>query len=164
MGEARHTFTGPPQTRGRARMEAAQQATTTPQAHLQEPQWDTRYGGGYSGYHEGGYYPTKPLKPHSPTAVAIPPRPLTSPPQPYKRHHTPPHPHPQHFAAFLIVSLGSKLIVYEKKPPLICLYVAGLPQSPHHPPKPLVSFASLPSPSFSSRSELSEPILRRELQ
>jgi hypothetical protein len=100
----------------------------------------------------------KPLKPHLPTAVVIPPRPLTSPPRPYKRHHTPPHPHPQHFAAFLIVSLGSKLIVREKKPPLICLYVAGLPQSPHHPPKPLVSFASLPSPSFSSRSELSEPI------
>jgi hypothetical protein len=30
MGEARHTFTGSPMTHGRARMEAAQQATTTP--------------------------------------------------------------------------------------------------------------------------------------
>jgi hypothetical protein len=44
MGEACHSFTGPPHTRGRARMEAAQQTTTTPQAHPQEPQWDTRYG------------------------------------------------------------------------------------------------------------------------
>jgi hypothetical protein len=41
-------------------MEAAQQTTTTPQAHPQEPQWDTEYGGGYSGYHEGGsYYPSQ---------------------------------------------------------------------------------------------------------
>jgi hypothetical protein len=39
-------------------MEAAQQATTTPQAHPQEPQWDTGYGGGYTSYHEGGYYPS----------------------------------------------------------------------------------------------------------
>jgi hypothetical protein len=40
-------------------MEAAQQTMTTLQAHPQEPQWDTRYGGGYSGYHEGGsYYPS----------------------------------------------------------------------------------------------------------
>jgi hypothetical protein len=32
---------------------------TTPQAHPQKPQWDTRYGGGYSGYQEGGsYYPS----------------------------------------------------------------------------------------------------------
>jgi hypothetical protein len=31
---------------------------TTPQAHPQEPQWDTRYKGGYSGCHEGGYYPS----------------------------------------------------------------------------------------------------------
>jgi hypothetical protein len=38
-------------------MEAAQQAMTTLQAHPQEPQWETGYGGGYSGYHEGGYYP-----------------------------------------------------------------------------------------------------------
>jgi hypothetical protein len=38
-------------------MEAAQQALTAPQAHPQEPQWDTGYGGGYSGYHESGYYP-----------------------------------------------------------------------------------------------------------
>jgi hypothetical protein len=33
MGEACHSFTGPPRTRGRARMEAPQQATTTPQAN-----------------------------------------------------------------------------------------------------------------------------------
>jgi hypothetical protein len=40
-------------------MEAAQQATTTPQAHSQEPRWDTGYGCGYSGYREGGsYYPS----------------------------------------------------------------------------------------------------------
>jgi hypothetical protein len=40
-------------------MEAAQQTMTTPQAHPQEPQWDTWYGGGYSGHHEGGgYYPS----------------------------------------------------------------------------------------------------------
>jgi hypothetical protein len=39
-------------------MEPAQQTTTTPQAHPQEPQWDTGYGGGYWGHHEGGsYYP-----------------------------------------------------------------------------------------------------------
>jgi hypothetical protein len=39
-------------------MEAAQQTTTTPQAHPQEPQWDIGYGGAYSAYHEGGsYYP-----------------------------------------------------------------------------------------------------------
>jgi hypothetical protein len=58
MGEARHSFTGPPRTHGRARMEAAQQTTTTLQAHPREPQWDTRYGGGYSGHHDGGsYYP-----------------------------------------------------------------------------------------------------------
>jgi hypothetical protein len=29
---------------------------TTPQAHPQEPQWDTRYGGGYSSHHESGSY------------------------------------------------------------------------------------------------------------
>jgi hypothetical protein len=29
-------------------MEAAQQTMTTPQAHPQEPQWDTGYRGGYS--------------------------------------------------------------------------------------------------------------------
>jgi hypothetical protein len=57
MVEARHSFTRPPRTHGRARMEVAQQAMTTPQAHPQEPQWDTGYGGGYSGYHEGPYYP-----------------------------------------------------------------------------------------------------------
>jgi hypothetical protein len=33
-------------------MEEAQQTMTTPQAHPQEPQWDTGYGGVYSGYHE----------------------------------------------------------------------------------------------------------------
>jgi hypothetical protein len=37
-------------------MEAAQQTMTTPRAHPQEPQWDTRYGVGYSGNHEGGRY------------------------------------------------------------------------------------------------------------
>jgi hypothetical protein len=59
MEEACHSFTGPPRTRGRARMEAAQWTTITPQPHPQEPQWDTRYGGGYSGHHEGGgYHPT----------------------------------------------------------------------------------------------------------
>jgi hypothetical protein len=60
MGEAHHSFTGPPRTHGRARMEAAQQATTTPQAHPQEPQWDTGYGGGYLGHHGGtSYYPSQ---------------------------------------------------------------------------------------------------------
>jgi rubredoxin len=40
-------------------METAQQATTTPQAHPQESQWDTGYGGGYSDHHEGSiYYPS----------------------------------------------------------------------------------------------------------
>jgi hypothetical protein len=29
---------------------------TIPHAHPQEPQWDTRYGGGYSGYPESAYY------------------------------------------------------------------------------------------------------------
>jgi hypothetical protein len=33
MGVACHNFTGPPHTHGRAYMEAAQQTTTTPQAH-----------------------------------------------------------------------------------------------------------------------------------
>jgi hypothetical protein len=51
MGEAHHSFTGPPCTCGRACMEAAQQTTTIPQAHPLEPQWDTGYGGGYLGYH-----------------------------------------------------------------------------------------------------------------
>jgi hypothetical protein len=37
MGEVCHSFTGPPRTHGRARMEAAQQATTAPQVHPQEP-------------------------------------------------------------------------------------------------------------------------------
>jgi hypothetical protein len=59
MGEARHSFIGPPCTCGRAHMEAAQQAMTTPQAHPEEPKWDTRYRGGYSGHHEGSsYYPS----------------------------------------------------------------------------------------------------------
>jgi hypothetical protein len=40
-------------------MEAAQQATTTPQAHPQEPQWDIGYAVVYTGYHESGsYYPS----------------------------------------------------------------------------------------------------------
>jgi hypothetical protein len=59
MREARHNFTGPPRTHGRAHMEVAQQTMTTSQAHPQEPQWGTGYGGGYSGYHEDGYYPLK---------------------------------------------------------------------------------------------------------
>jgi hypothetical protein len=59
MGEARHNFTGPPRTRERAHMEAAQQVMTTLRAHPQEPQWDTGYGSGYSGYYEGvSYYPS----------------------------------------------------------------------------------------------------------
>jgi hypothetical protein len=59
MGEVGHNFIGPPRTHGWARMEVAQQTTTTPQAHPQEPQWDTGYGGGYSGHHESGsYYPS----------------------------------------------------------------------------------------------------------
>jgi hypothetical protein len=59
MGEACHSFTGLPHTHGRARMETAQQTTTTLQAHPQESQWDTGYGGGYSGHHESGsYYPS----------------------------------------------------------------------------------------------------------
>jgi hypothetical protein len=41
MGEVRHSFAGPPRTHGRARMEAAQQTMTTPQAHPQEPQCGT---------------------------------------------------------------------------------------------------------------------------
>jgi hypothetical protein len=58
MGEARHSFKRPPRTRGRARMEAATQTMTTPHAHPQEAQWDTGYGGGYLGPHDGGsYYP-----------------------------------------------------------------------------------------------------------
>jgi hypothetical protein len=56
MGEARHSFTGPPHNHRRDRMEATLQATTTPPAHPQEPQWDTGYGGGYSGHHEGSSY------------------------------------------------------------------------------------------------------------
>jgi hypothetical protein len=43
MGEARHSFTGPPHTCRRARMDAAEQTTTTLQAHPHEPQWDTGY-------------------------------------------------------------------------------------------------------------------------
>jgi hypothetical protein len=37
MEDARHSFTGPPRTPGRAHMEATQQTTTIPQAHPQEP-------------------------------------------------------------------------------------------------------------------------------
>jgi hypothetical protein len=44
---------------------------TTPQADPQEPQWDTEYGGGYSGYREGGYYPS-----HSYPSLASEPPPL----------------------------------------------------------------------------------------
>jgi hypothetical protein len=44
MGEAHHSFTGPPCTHGWAHMEAAQQTMTTPQSHPQEPQWDTGFG------------------------------------------------------------------------------------------------------------------------
>jgi hypothetical protein len=59
IGEVCHSFTGPPRTHERAHMEAAQQTTTTQQDHPQEPQWDTGYGVGYSGHHEGGsYYPS----------------------------------------------------------------------------------------------------------
>jgi hypothetical protein len=59
MGEVHHSFTGPPHTHGRARMEAAQQTTATLRAHPQEPQWKIGYGGGYSAHHEGGsYYPS----------------------------------------------------------------------------------------------------------
>jgi hypothetical protein len=59
MGEACHSLAGPPHTRGRSRMEAAQQTTTTPHAHPQEPQWDNGYGGDYSGHHQSGsYYPS----------------------------------------------------------------------------------------------------------
>jgi hypothetical protein len=60
MGEACHNFARPPRIHGQTRMETAQQTTTTLQAHPQEPQWDTGYGGGYLCYHEGGsYYPLK---------------------------------------------------------------------------------------------------------
>jgi hypothetical protein len=59
MGEARHSFIGPPRTHGRAHREAAQHEMTTPQTHPQEPQWDIGYEGGYSGYYEGGsQYPS----------------------------------------------------------------------------------------------------------
>jgi hypothetical protein len=37
MGEAHHSFKGPPRTHGQARLEAAQQAMTTPHAHPHEP-------------------------------------------------------------------------------------------------------------------------------
>jgi hypothetical protein len=59
MGEACHSFIGPPHTHGRAHMEAAQHTMTTLQAHPQEPQWDTGYGSGYLGHPESGsYYPS----------------------------------------------------------------------------------------------------------
>jgi hypothetical protein len=71
IGEACHSFTGPPRTHGRARMEVAQQITTKLQAHPQEPQWDTEHGGGYSGHHEGGcYYPSHGYPEHSLCASA----------------------------------------------------------------------------------------------
>mgnify|MGYP007097266194 CR=1 FL=1 len=44
---------------GWERRATASQDHLTPQAHPQEPQWDTGYGGGYSGHHESGsYYPS----------------------------------------------------------------------------------------------------------
>jgi hypothetical protein len=59
MGDACHSFVGLPRTHRRARMEAAQQTMTTPQAHPLQPQWDTEYGGVYLGHHESGsYYPS----------------------------------------------------------------------------------------------------------
>jgi hypothetical protein len=58
MGEAHHSFTGPPRTHGRAHMGVAQQTMTTPQAHPKKPQWDIGYEGGYSGYEGGSYYPS----------------------------------------------------------------------------------------------------------
>jgi hypothetical protein len=59
MGEAHRSFIGLPRTRGQAHMEAAQQTTTTPQAHPHEPQSDTGYGGGYSSHQESvSYYPS----------------------------------------------------------------------------------------------------------
>jgi hypothetical protein len=98
------------------------------------------------------------LKPHSPTAAALPPRPLTSPPRPYKRCRTPPPPSPQPFAIVLIISLNSKLRACEKKSSPICFSAASLPPSQHRPPKPRVAFTSLPSPSFSTHGELSEAV------
>jgi hypothetical protein len=58
MGELCHSFRGLPRTHRQAHLEVAQQTMTTPQAHPQEPQWDTRHGGGYSGNHESGSYYT----------------------------------------------------------------------------------------------------------
>jgi hypothetical protein len=52
----------------------------------------------------------KPLKPHSLTAAALPPQPLTSPPRPYKRRRTPPHPSRQPFAVVLIVATNFLII------------------------------------------------------
>jgi hypothetical protein len=98
------------------------------------------------------------MKLHSPTVVALPPRPLTSPPRPYKRHHTSPRPSPQTFTAFLIISLGSKLHIHEMKPPPICFPTVGLPPLPHRLLKPRVSFVSLPSPCFSIRGDFSETV------
>jgi hypothetical protein len=62
MRDMHHSYSGPPRTRQRARMEAAQQDTTEPQAYPRQPQWDTRYEGGYSEYQEGSsfYYPHGP--------------------------------------------------------------------------------------------------------
>jgi hypothetical protein len=98
------------------------------------------------------------MKPHSPTTATLRPRPLTSPPRPYKRHRTSPHPSPETFAAFLIICLGSKVRVDEKKLPPICFPAAGLPPLPHRPLKPRVSFVSLPSPSFSICGDFSETV------
>jgi hypothetical protein len=53
MGNARHSYSGPPHNRQCPHIEAAQQDTTTPQDPPQMPQWDTGYGSGYSEYQEG---------------------------------------------------------------------------------------------------------------
>jgi hypothetical protein len=59
-------------------MERAQQNMTTPQAHPKEPQWDTGYGGGYSGYHESSshypshFYPEPSLRARTSTSARYP--------------------------------------------------------------------------------------------
>jgi hypothetical protein len=68
----------------------------------------------------------KPSGKNPPPSAASDPSPRL--PQPYELHRTPPPPSPQPFAAFLIVSLGSKLHAREKKLPLICFSAAGLPR------------------------------------
>jgi hypothetical protein len=78
------------------------------------------------------------------------------PPTPHLTSHDPIKGAAQPFATFLIGSLSSELRVRGKKPPPICFSAVGHPPLPHRPLKPWVSFASLPSPSFPSRGELSE--------